>query len=366
MRVQEHRRPARPELFQQRPHGAPAGRVERAGGLVQEEEGRRADERLRDSEPLLHALGHRSTRRRAHRRGRRARAGACARPAAGGAGEPLVELEHLVGVRPAGEAKQLCEVAELAAGGRCPAGAPRPRRFPRSGGRARTRSSRAWTSRRRSGRGARPARRVRSLGRRRRARACRRSACRVPGRRVRGPRGGESTLARCSSVCRPSRSCPRPRISVQGGAAVATTVFDEAGAARRGAAPGRVRRGRPARAPPSRVCRPRGRPSVWVVVFGLVLATMNALFYQSLERIPLGVAVTVEFIGPLAVAVALSRRLLDLAWVASPRPGLRCSGARRSTSTRVGLAFALGAGVCWAVYIVVGKCSPHVAPPDRL
>src|SRR5690349_6203020 len=57
------------------------------------------------------------------------------------------------------------------------------------------------------------------------------------------------------------------------------------------------------------------RDARWVVAYGLVLASMNLVFYSSIARIPLGVAVTVEFVGPLGVAVAGSRRPLDLVWV---------------------------------------------------
>ena len=75
-----------------------------------------------------------------------------------------------------------------------------------------------------------------------------------------------------------------------------------------------------------------------VVAFGLTLAVMNYSIYQAFARIPLGIAVTVEFLGPLAVAVAASRRLLDLAWVAlaggrgrAAQPGGRHgAGGRRS------------------------------------
>src|ERR1044071_10014646 len=59
-----------------------------------------------------------------------------------------------------------------------------------------------------------------------------------------------------------------------------------------------------------------------VIPFGLVLGTMNILFYLALSRIPLGVAVTVEFVGPLAVAVFGSRRAVDIAWVVLAAAGI--------------------------------------------
>jgi inner membrane transporter RhtA len=69
--------------------------------------------------------------------------------------------------------------------------------------------------------------------------------------------------------------------------------------------------------------RRRAWPDAAVVVaFGLTLAVMNYCIYQAFARIPLGIAVTVEFLGPLAVAVAASRRLLDLAWVALAGAGV--------------------------------------------
>src|SRR3954469_20169632 len=102
--------------------------------------------------------------------------------------------------------------------------------------------------------------------------------------------------------------------SVQIGAAVATTLFDELGPA------GTVllRTGFAAVAL-MLLWRPhlRGRSRVQIrdaVLFGLALAGMNLAFYAALDRIPLGIAVTLEFTGPFAVAVAGSRRVGDLLW----------------------------------------------------
>jgi len=66
----------------------------------------------------------------------------------------------------------------------------------------------------------------------------------------------------------------------------------------------------------------RGRDYLLVLLFGLVFAVMNTSFYASLDRLPLGVAVTVEFVGPLGVAVFGSRRLLDLLWALLAAGGL--------------------------------------------
>ena len=88
--------------------------------------------------------------------------------------------------------------------------------------------------------------------------------------------------------------------------------------------------------------------------FGLVLAGMNLSFYAALDRIPLGIAVTFEFTGPFAVAVAASRRASDLLWVALAAGGIVLLSPRRPrVARRPGVAFALLAGAFWAAYIVL-------------
>jgi inner membrane transporter RhtA len=96
------------------------------------------------------------------------------------------------------------------------------------------------------------------------------------------------------------------------------------------------------------------------LAFGAVLATMNLSFYLSLERIPLGVAVALEFVGPLAVALAGARRARELvaAALAAVAVLLLTGGAGLTGGTRldpVGVGFALGAGVCWAGYILLSR-----------
>jgi len=88
--------------------------------------------------------------------------------------------------------------------------------------------------------------------------------------------------------------------------------------------------------------------------FGLVLACMNLSFYEALHRIPLGIAVTIEFVGPLGVAVAGSRRAVDLVWVALAAAGI-IALTRGGTShlDALGVTFALLAGCFWATYILV-------------
>jgi inner membrane transporter RhtA len=110
------------------------------------------------------------------------------------------------------------------------------------------------------------------------------------------------------------------------------------------------------------VARPRlrgyGRSDVAAVVaFGLILGVMNWSFYESLHRLPLGVAVTIEFTGPLAVAVAGSRRALDLLWVALAGGGVVLLALRGSHHGvhAVGVLLALAAAACWACYILLSK-----------
>jgi inner membrane transporter RhtA len=93
----------------------------------------------------------------------------------------------------------------------------------------------------------------------------------------------------------------------------------------------------------------------WVIVlgFGVSLMTMNWAIYQSFARIPLGIAVTIEFLGPLTVAVISSRRLTDLVWVLLAGAGVALLGFSRTTLSLSGIAFALLAGLAWACYILL-------------
>ncbi|HEY2650689.1 MAG TPA: EamA family transporter [Solirubrobacteraceae bacterium] len=90
------------------------------------------------------------------------------------------------------------------------------------------------------------------------------------------------------------------------------------------------------------------------VAFGLILACMNLSFYEAIHRIPLGIAVTIEFIGPLGVAVAGSRRPIDLLWVGLAAAGI-VALARGQTHglDALGAALAFLAGCLWAAYILV-------------
>ena len=97
------------------------------------------------------------------------------------------------------------------------------------------------------------------------------------------------------------------------------------------------------------------------VGLGLVLAAMNSFFFVSLSRIPIGVAVTIEFWGPLAVAVLGSRRVLDLVWVALAAAGIYVlAGGRLTADDSVGVMAAAASGLCWAIYIgVAGRVARH-------
>jgi inner membrane transporter RhtA len=107
------------------------------------------------------------------------------------------------------------------------------------------------------------------------------------------------------------------------------------------------------------IARPRltghSRPSlILVAVFGISLAGMNLSFYESLHRIPLGIAVSLEFVGPLGVAVAGSRRRIDVLWVALAAGGiiaLTRSGSGHLSA--LGILFALLAGAFWGAYILI-------------
>ena len=100
-----------------------------------------------------------------------------------------------------------------------------------------------------------------------------------------------------------------------------------------------------------------------VMLYGAALGGMNLMFYLSLRTLPFGLAVAIEFAGPLAVAIWSSRRAVDFVWVALAIAGLGMLlplGLNGSTLDPVGVFYALGAAVFWGLYIVFGKRAGHL------
>lgn len=103
---------------------------------------------------------------------------------------------------------------------------------------------------------------------------------------------------------------------------------------------------------------PLARRDGWAVLrYGLVLGAMNLLFYLALRTIPFGIAVAIEFAGPLAVAMLSSRRWLDGLWLLLAAAGLALllPLGHRGALDPTGLACAVAAALCWALYIVFGQ-----------
>jgi inner membrane transporter RhtA len=101
-----------------------------------------------------------------------------------------------------------------------------------------------------------------------------------------------------------------------------------------------------------------------VIPYGMVLGVMNLLFYSAISRIPLGLAVTVEFVGPLGVAVFGSRKAVDVLWVVLAGAGIALITPWTAGSgvDPVGVLLAFAAGCCWAAYIVLGGRLSRLLP----
>lgn len=100
-----------------------------------------------------------------------------------------------------------------------------------------------------------------------------------------------------------------------------------------------------------------------VALYGAALGAMNLMFYLSLQTLPFGLAVAIEFAGPLAVAIWSSRRAVDFVWVALAIVGLALLlplGLSGSTLDPLGVLYSVGAAVFWALYIVFGKRAGHL------
>lgn len=152
-------------------------------------------------------------------------------------------------------------------------------------------------------------------------------------------------------------------VSIQSGASLAKHLFPAVGAA--GATALRLSLATLLLAAVFRPWRMRVQRHQWpaLLAYGVSLGLMNLMFYKALETVPLGIAIALEFTGPLAVALFGSRHLRDVGWVVLAVVGLILlipDGGTQGLDP-VGAAYALGAGACWALYIVFG----HKAGSDH-
>ncbi|WP_206323502.1 EamA family transporter [Streptomyces sp. HNM0574] len=177
------------------------------------------------------------------------------------------------------------------------------------------------------------------------------AAAAVSATRGTGPDGGQAGVSRARLGAVGLVICSA--MSLQFGSAVAATLFPRAGAlgvvALRLIFSALIMLA---------VCRPKVRGhsrADWGVVIGLgvALGTMNSLFYQAIDRIPLGAAVTLELLGPLTLSVVASRRALSWLWAGLALAGVYLLGSSGFDKLDVaGVAFALAAGAMWSAYIV--------------
>ncbi|MER1634106.1 threonine/homoserine exporter RhtA [Enterobacter cloacae] len=165
-------------------------------------------------------------------------------------------------------------------------------------------------------------------------------------------------ISRTSSVWMPVAVILIAMLSIQSGASLAKSLFPLVGAP--GVTALRIALGtlilvvifKPWR------LRVKKEQRLSLLFYGLALGAMNYMFYLSIQTIPLGIAVALEFTGPLAVALFSSRRPVDFIWVVLAVVGLWFLlplGQSVSEIDLTGAALALGAGACWAVYILTGQ-----------
>jgi inner membrane transporter RhtA len=188
------------------------------------------------------------------------------------------------------------------------------------------------------------------------------------------PTGGERRVDQNPPMATSTKATGRTRgaallvlasiVSVQCGAALATTLFDEIGTS--GAVFLRAGFGALVLLAVTRGAVLRGRewPHRDVIALGVAVAAVNLFFYAALDRLPLGITVTLEFVGPLGVAIAASHRRRDLVWALLAAIGivLLSDVSGRVGVDALGVALALAAGACWGAYIVLSDRVGDLAP----
>lgn len=104
-----------------------------------------------------------------------------------------------------------------------------------------------------------------------------------------------------------------------------------------------------------------------IAIYGASVGAMNLAFYLAIARLPIGLAIAIEFLGPLSVAIYYSKRILDFLWIVLASVGILLILPLTEIQQKVdiiGVSYALFAAACWALYIVQGKKTSAVAPPS--
>lgn len=105
------------------------------------------------------------------------------------------------------------------------------------------------------------------------------------------------------------------------------------------------------------------KDAIAIALYGITLGLMNFVFYEAIARLPMGVAIAIEFVGPLTVALISSRRFLDFVWIGLTVLGLYLLLPFRVNANSldpIGVLFAFASALCWGLYIVFGKRLSHV------